>query len=368
MNQPMTLSPGMNQPMTLSLAVRVTNTTSQASFEKTFTKFPVRIGRSSLNDLPLDFGFVSQFHAVVERNEQTLFLRDLGSRNGSMVAGQRVSPHQPHDLGPAGFGFDVGSLRIQMATSMVPRTGPSDNRTAVLMAVDSDNPQNATEVWQAIAVGAPDGGRDPSVAVAHAVQKLARLYVPDGGAMTAESSLRFLGKMKQCLDLLFGAYVPLRDGCKQFQTQMDLHRPVGSAADDPVADFLATVRKPRDVAARALDWRDQSTDVQVAMQTTFADFVIHQLALIDGVMNGVRGLLRELSPKEIEAAYAKRGSSMRFGPWRDSALWKLYAEKHGDFAEEESQAFAVVFGGDFVQAYKSLKGEKERASVVPDRA
>ncbi len=355
----------MNPSTTLALTVRVTNTANQQTLERTFTKFPVRIGRSSLNDLPLDFGFVSQFHAVVERNAQTIFLRDLGSRNGSMISGQRVAPHQPHDLAPVGLTFDIGSLRLAMATTMVPRTGPSDHRTAVLMAVDTESPQNATEVWQAIGVDAAAVSRDPNAAIVSAVKRLARLYVPEGGDLDAASALRFLGKMKQYLDLLFGAYIPLRDGCRQFQVSMDLHRPVGAVAEDAAAEYVGTVKRPKELAARALDWRDMSTDVPVAMQTTLADFVIHQLALIDGVMNGVRGLLRELSPKTIEDALAKKGSSMRFGPFKGDALWKLYAERHADLSEEESQAFALVFGNDFVRAYKTLKGEKDRGSMVP---
>ncbi len=354
----------MNVPMTLALNVRITNSKDGSVLERSFTKFPVRIGRSSLNDLQLDFGFVSQFHAVVERNEHTLFLRDLGSRNGSMISGAKVTAHQPQDLAPVGFTFDIGPLRFQTATLMVPRTGATDHRTAVLMAVDTGNPHGATEVWQAIA--GPEVGRDPASAALGAIRSLAKLYTPKSGPLQdAESVLRFVSKMKQCIDLLFGAYIPLRDGCKQFQTSMDLHQPVGSAAEEGPPAAIRAARRPGEIAAVALDWKDPGAEALAAMQTTFADFVIHQLALIDGVMHGVRGLLRELSPKVVEDAFAKKGASMRFGPFKGDALWKMYAEKHADFSEEESQAFSLVFGPEFVRAYKQLKGEKERASVVP---
>ncbi len=59
-----------HQPMKLALSVRVTNTQDGTVLDRIFDRFPVRIGRSGLNDLVLDFGFVSNFHAAIERNDQ----------------------------------------------------------------------------------------------------------------------------------------------------------------------------------------------------------------------------------------------------------------------------------------------------------
>ena len=354
----------MNAATTLAVTMRVTNTTDGSGIERTYDRFPVRIGRSALNDLQLEFGFVTQFHAVIERNDQTLFLRDLGSRNGSAMGGKKVAPHQSLDLAASGFTFDIGPLHFQLATTMVAKTA-AHNRTAIMMALEGEDPK-ATQVWQEFTAAPPTSAREPRDVALMGLRQLAKLYVPEAGALQdAESIQRFLSKIKQALDLFFGAYVPLRDGCRQFQSQMDIGR--GMRADSEAAEVVQTARKPSQIAARVLDWRDPSTEVAHALQQTFADFVIHQLALLDGVMGGVRALLRELSPEVVEAAFAKKGASMRFGPFRGDALWKMYAERHKDFSEEESQAFSLIFGDQFVKAYRQFRADRDpsRASMVP---
>lgn len=58
----------------------------------TVASLPLRLGRGYDNDVILDDSHVGARHAVVEANEDgRLVLRDLGSRNGSVLAGQRRS-------------------------------------------------------------------------------------------------------------------------------------------------------------------------------------------------------------------------------------------------------------------------------------
>jgi predicted component of type VI protein secretion system len=349
----MQLAPGM----TLKLDVRATDTRTNASQDRSFTRFPVRFGRSSLNDFALDFSFVSQFHLVVARDGDQLLLRDLGGKNGTIAGGQKLAAHQPLDLATVGNTFDIGPLRFQVAASIVPKQASSE-ATSVMLAIDADAKPNATEVWQAITPGARPSGRDPRDVAMMGLRHFARAYVPDAGPLdTAESVQRFLGKIKESLDLLFGAFVPLRDGAKQFQTQLEIHRSAHQEAARP-SDVVETAKHPLEIASCALDWRDPSNDVQATMQSAFADFVIHQLAMFDGVMSGVRALLKELSPQEIEALLAKKGSGMAFGPFKSGALWKLYTARHKDFSEEESQAFSVIFGSEFVKAFRAFTAER----------
>ncbi len=52
---------------------------------------PTRIGRTEGNDLVIDDDGVSTLHAIVEPNgEGQLKIRDLESRNGTLVSGERV--------------------------------------------------------------------------------------------------------------------------------------------------------------------------------------------------------------------------------------------------------------------------------------
>jgi hypothetical protein len=83
-------------------------------------------------------------------------------------------------------------------------------------------------------------------------------------------------------------------------------------------------------------------------------------------MRGVRSLLAKLAPASIEAELGnprrRTASGMQIGPFRYKTLWELYAEIYGDFAEDEKQAFMLIFGPEFVHAYSELAGD---APAVP---
>jgi predicted component of type VI protein secretion system len=82
----------------VSIGVRVEDPKTQFGFERTFQRLPVRIGRSPLNDLHLDFPSVSGFHAVLEEHDGKVMLRDLGSKNGTRVKSGLLPPNQLVDL------------------------------------------------------------------------------------------------------------------------------------------------------------------------------------------------------------------------------------------------------------------------------
>jgi hypothetical protein len=86
--------------------------------------------------------------------------------------------------------------------------------------------------------------------------------------------------------------------------------------------------------------------------------MIHQVAMLDGVMRGVKSLLQELSPQQIESlAERKKVGGGFFGGKNYEALWKVYAERHSDLADEEKEAFGLIFGPQFVTAYTQLSGQ-----------
>src|SRR5678816_580302 len=78
-------------------------------------RFPVRIGRNELNDFRLDSAFVSQFHAVIELHDGRLYLRDLGSLNGTLLRGAGRAPaNTPLDLEQYAGEFAIVTLIIQL--------------------------------------------------------------------------------------------------------------------------------------------------------------------------------------------------------------------------------------------------------------
>src|SRR5689334_7356931 len=100
--------------MPLALVARVFDTQANQSFDKPFERFPVRIGRNQLNDLHIDRPYVSQFHAAIDLRERQIFVRDLGSTNGTLYAGRRLARDTPIDV-TGNPEITIGPIVIRMA-------------------------------------------------------------------------------------------------------------------------------------------------------------------------------------------------------------------------------------------------------------
>jgi pSer/pThr/pTyr-binding forkhead associated (FHA) protein len=87
------------------------------------------IGQSSSNDLPLPFDrTVSRVHAVLERVASRWCVRDLGSRNGTFVNGERIWGERPLRSGDE---IRVGGVRL------VPRLEDAGVREDETVAADT---------------------------------------------------------------------------------------------------------------------------------------------------------------------------------------------------------------------------------------
>src|SRR5690348_6861615 len=95
----------------LPLVVQIEKTEQHTADTIAFKRSPVRIGRNPLNDLPLEEGFVSQWHAVIRFNADRTSVLDLGSTNRTTVNGQRIERNVEV---PVDHTSDVriGSLRL----------------------------------------------------------------------------------------------------------------------------------------------------------------------------------------------------------------------------------------------------------------
>lgn len=156
----------------LGLTLRATDTRTGAVLDRLLDRFPLRIGRSALNGLRLDFPFISQFHVVIEQVGDKFILRDLGSRNGTSAGGARFKSHQPIDLATVGFAFDIGPAQFRCSPTPIHRT-PTDDRTNVMVAIAESAP-NATSVWQALVEEPPQKQRDPAQVALQGFRQLRR--------------------------------------------------------------------------------------------------------------------------------------------------------------------------------------------------
>lgn len=110
---------------------------------------------------------------------------------------------------------------------------------------------------------------------------------------------------------------------------------------------------PKHLARILLNYKDRTSEGIAAVENVFADYMIHQVAMMNGVMTGVKSLLHELSPDAIERASQdpRRKRSLSIGPLRYKSLWELFGELHADLAHEDRHVFSLLFGRKFVEAY-----------------
>jgi type VI secretion system protein ImpI len=268
------------------ISLSIFNTIDGSTTDKTCARLPVRIGRNSLNDVRLALPFVSQFHAVIEIHESRLLLHDLGSTNGTQLPNQmhvppngyfaleecnyefsihpfviHVTPLEteqpssrrarseeeithimmPGDSSPAPEQFASlyqsyrgAFAQLHQAIAQSVEKTPSHEREAYLVNLARAYPALATEPefrglsklskqTQEVGTGADE------IRLAHAalaqLRRLSARYLPPHQRLFSDEDVEsFIEEVISTLDVLFRCFLPLRDGHKQFETQMRLER------------------------------------------------------------------------------------------------------------------------------------------------
>jgi type VI secretion system protein ImpI len=186
------------------------------------------------------------------------------------------------------------------------------------------------------------------------LRELAGSLVPGAALQTTGDVARLLTKLHDTVEVFCRCFVPMREGYAQFVSQMDLRRAASQRSVNRSGSALEVevARDPAGVARALLDWRNQDYDAPDVIEGIFADLMIHQLALLEGVMRGVQALLEELSPEKIEGLLRDQpppGVSAMLGRYR--ALWKTF-RIHYDELANQTRTFEVVFGSDFAASYR----------------
>jgi type VI secretion system protein ImpI len=406
--------------MSVALVARVIDTQANQSFDATFERFPIRIGRNQLNDLHIDRPFVSQFHAAVDVRDGQIQLRDLGSTNGTVYGGQRLARDTTIDITGAPE-VHIGPVVIRFGlVSAAPKKQPTAREGTMLDFGEGGVSAAALSQRKPIAPGAEDpyirqlvpyveayrgawvavyrvvydhltrlppdvrtsyikrlGVEHPQVNSEPDFQKVAKYYgvdtnqlgelAPPQAALAALAELattlapgtkppddvagvlNFARRMRDSMEVFLKCFISLRDGYKAFEAEM-LARDRGAQTDQVAA------AKDSGELGRILLAPPPNADTARQLHDIFVDVMSHQVALLNGVMEGIRSLLKTLSPRAIEAELERKGKKGLFSS-RYEELWKLYEERHGDYSGEDKQIVSVIFGPQFERAYAAAAGE-----------
>jgi hypothetical protein len=187
------------------------------------------------------------------------------------------------------------------------------------------------------------------------LRELAGSLFPNVPLETTGDVARFITKLHDALEVFCRCFIPLREGYSQFVSSFDLERAFEqrSAHRSQAYRAVEMAQTPEAVAAALLDFRDRSFDAPKAIENIFADLMVHQMALLEGVMRGVRSLLDELSPEQFEHDESlPRPLGLPVGRYK--ALWQAYRERYDELSGEQ-RAFARIFGPEFTAAYREYQ-------------
>ncbi len=178
------------------------------------------------------------------------------------------------------------------------------------------------------------------------VRTFAESYLPASVRVERPAEVQaFLQRLAETLETACRSYVELRKGYEEFGKEMGVRTVHGEGA-------IQRSRDARQLAAYLLDPGQAGRAAE--LQRAFADLMVHQVALLNGVVEGARALLREIGPESIEAA-----SPGSMWPMKAQALWKAYEARFHELFDEDGAISDALFGPDFARAYSGMVGQKQ---------
>ena len=281
--------------MVIKIQLRDPQTGSEKTFE--FGESPIRIGRNALNNVVIEDRFVSQWHGMVRFDDRSFSYFDLGSTNGTSLGGKRLAKNTATLLG------GVAQLRIarfELAVTACPSP--------------TTKPMNWGELHHPeVAPAAPSQGSD---------------------------------QLARCLRVLEGfsdAFVALKKGYEEFGAEVGVRPLAGSTP-------LHRARNGREVMAHLLA---PTTEVEACLgdlKIVFADMGIHQIALMEGITQGIRSLLESIDPSPH---HAQTGAGL-FSRSPSKVEWAGLQERLATLIAEDTALHAEIFGAEFARAYASV--------------
>jgi type VI secretion system protein ImpI len=238
---------------------------------------------------------------------------------------------------------------------------PADQRPAMVMALRQELPHFArTKEFRRIALKA--GILPEQIGDVDVEAWIKRLVFGTDEALAARGLIdthMALERIGAIMEAFSQAFVDLRGGHEQFLHDVGLRL-------NSEQSGLDGLRSSRAVLAYLLDWSANDQGRVDELNRAYADVAMHQVGLINGVVEGVRAILASLTPETIAGVPpTPRSSDIRearsaglFGT-KAKEWWKRYATKHAEL--EDGDRFARdIFGRAFHTAYLTIMGNLKR--------
>jgi type VI secretion system protein ImpI len=198
------------------------------------------------------------------------------------------------------------------------------------------------------------------------VSSLARQYCPGwGNDVSADLVLRFLRRIDLVIGVTVHSLSEAVKGRREFAREFEVE---ATRLLSWVPNRIKLAEGAQEIGAYLLDPRKEDVDqemITVELKGLFHDLALHQLGLVAGFRECLRGLLAELDPTLFEAE-PKQGGSFEIGrlklPMHRSSVekeaWIRFKNRHAQLSEEEVKVFEKILAPHFSKGYMSVQKAK----------
>ena len=344
--------------MVIQVLLRDPRSGSETKYE--FDQSPVRIGRNQLNNVVLDGNFVSGWHGTIRFDQTGTYYFDLGSTNGTCIDGKRLPKNTAIPLQettrltiwmyelvviPGVLGGLVETPARKTNAGTLVGTGRGvEGLEAAANAPAASRIQGVAERN----VGSFGSGPTSTPPASAPVRSLSR---PGAPGVSEDQTANRLVRCLRIIGAFADAFMGLKKGYEQFGSEVGVRPLSGNTAmhrartSQEIIEYLLDPNKDPDACARDLN-------------AVFADMGIHDVALMEGISQSVRGLLEKLDPNVLNL---KMGAGLWSGT-KAKSQWNAYVEAFNTLLVEDAALHAEIFGEDFARAYASVALGDENAS------
>jgi predicted component of type VI protein secretion system len=173
-------------------------------------------------------------------------------------------------------------------------------------------------------------------------------------------------RIENVLQVVFAGLADAVKGRREFQREFEVE---ATRILDWAPNPIKHAETAAEIASLLLDPRSQKLSEDQAktfLKEVFQDLTLHQLGLMAGFRECVRGLLKEFDPvvlnKGGKGESTGKGIGLLGGKGvrTDAAAWRRFLEKYRQLTEEEVRVFEQILAPHFAKGYLSIQKTRRR--------
>lgn len=173
-------------------------------------------------------------------------------------------------------------------------------------------------------------------------------------------------RIEQLLHVVFAGLADAVKGRREFQRQFEVET---TRILDWTPNPIKHAETAGEIASLLLDPRSSGLPEEQAkafLHEVFQDLTLHQLGLMAGFRECVRGLLKEFDPTLLTKGEKGRSNGKGLGLLSgkgvrtDAAAWQRFLEKYRQLTEEEVRVFEQILAPHFSKGYLSIQKTRKR--------